>query len=418
MEKFKTFSIGLFLPSLEEKLRFKVRPNASSGLWLMFLLPTCLIISAFKYWVVLTNTYKLLLIFSIGLIFCSISIIRALAREEYVNVHELWFFFPISLLFYTFLNSGILFSIYSGVFCTLLYCQAYIVLLRTFPKSFTLGEAGLTAQAFIILLYTTLPHFYYSIEEPIVKTGQSSTVIIQMELFGILILGAFAVNFNLRHYTFYFSMVFIFLTTFLIPLHIFLKRSPLLWVLNLLTKDIATMKVVLYWLICSCLAALVILRHRKMAGKATSAERKIFHILAIAVYVPGLMYECNLLYLGSGILLGIFFLLEMLRNLTIPPLGNLLQESFTALKDEKDAGILAVTPIYLLTGFTLPLWIHPSPCDLTDSAFFNFLPLMSGILSVGVGDTAASVFGSKYGKHFYPGRYSIKFYDVLETYAL
>lgn len=56
------------------------------------------------------------------------------------------------------------------------------MVLKKFPKSFTLGEAALTSQAAVILLYSTLPHFYYSIEDPITETGESSTIIIQVNL--------------------------------------------------------------------------------------------------------------------------------------------------------------------------------------------------------------------------------------------
>lgn len=51
----------------------------------------------------------------------------------------------------------------------------------------------------------------------------------------------------------------------------------------------------------------------------------------------------------------------------------------------------------------MPMWLYPTPCDVTDSATFNLLPLLSGMLSIGIGDTFASVFGTWIGKHKWPG---------------
>lgn len=88
----------------------------------------------------------------------------------------------------------------------------------------------------------------------------------------------------------------------------------------------------------------------------------------------------------------------MLRVLNIPPLADGLQTGFLMFCDEKDAGSVALTPIYLLVGCSLPLWLHPAPCDVTDSGGFNTLSLLSGILTIGIGDTMAAIVGSNVGK--------------------
>ena len=62
-------------------------------------------------------------------------------------------------------------------------------------------------------------------------------------------------------------------------------------------------------------------------------------------------------------------------------------------KDDKDQGDLVLTNIYLLAGVSLPLWISVSPIN------DNPATLMSGVLSIGIGDAFASIVGSKWGQH-------------------
>ena len=60
---------------------------------------------------------------------------------------------------------------------------------------------------------------------------------------------------------------------------------------------------------------------------------------------------------------------------------------FQAFKDEKDQGDLVLTNIYLLAGVSLPLWLS---ADLSND---NPLTLLSGVLSIGIGDAFASIIG-------------------------
>lgn len=65
------------------------------------------------------------------------------------------------------------------------------------------------------------------------------------------------------------------------------------------------------WSVLSVIAAVVIQQKIVGAQKASTITRKVFHLLAIPVYVPGLLYHCSFLYLASGVVLGIFIVLEV-----------------------------------------------------------------------------------------------------------
>lgn len=78
----------------------------------------------------------------------------------------------------------------------------------------------------------------------------------------------------------------------------------------------------------------------------------------------------------------------------VSPLGDILQQGFAIFVDEKD-NLISLTPLYLLCGLSFPLWMPANNVPM--------LVLFSGVLTVGVGDTAASFIGSKWGKHKWPG---------------
>lgn len=141
-------------------------------------------------------------------------------------------------------------------------------------------------------------------------------------------------------------------------------------------------------------------------GRSSSTRtRKYFHLLIVLVFVPGLLYQCTLLYVSAGMLLAVFVLLEAARLVRLWPIHEVLQSVVGTFMDEKDAGgFVVLTPVYLLVGCAMPLWLHPCGCDLGDWAGSGQVMAMSaGVLSVGIGDAAASVFGSMYGRHKWTG---------------
>ena len=119
--------------------------------------------------------------------------------------------------------------------------------------------------------------------------------------------------------------------------------------------------------------------------------RKVYHVASVIVFITGITGDIGMLKFSSASLLVLLVLLEAVRVSNIRPLGPMIEECFKSFRDEKDSGPLTLSHIYLLVGMSLPLWIHPSEvASLAPS---------SGIISIGFGDTAASVIGNLMGRH-------------------
>ncbi|XP_053679772.1 dolichol kinase [Anopheles nili] len=216
------------------------------------------------------------------------------------------------------LGENMLFCAVAGLLPILLYDTVFFMLFRTMPKSFTLGEASVVSQGYVLFTYFSL-----------------------------------------------------------------LQLPPAIVRSDGMPSD---MQAICYILQLGLLAT-----------------RKVFHFLIVLVYGPGLWYQCRLLYLTSGLMLALLVVLEIARLIQLFPVAGILNSAVNLFIDEKDSGAVALTPIYLLVGCSLPLWLHPSPCDLTNSGGLQMLTLLAGVLSIGIGDTAASVVGYYFGKHKWSG---------------
>lgn len=189
---------------------------------------------------------------------------------------------------------------------------------------------------------------------------------------------------------FYF-MAFSLLCFVTLPIiYIILDQNPIIWIISFVFNTRERIILVVYWAICVLLGIFVITYQILSKSQATSSTRKHFHILAIFVYIPGMIYDTSLLYLASSMIFALFIALEVIRLLKLPPLGEILQEGFVAFADEKDS-LLSLTPLYLLCSLSFPLWMPTSNLKM--------MALFSGILTVGIGDTAASFIGNKWGSH-------------------
>lgn len=171
-----------------------------------------------------------------------------------------------------------------------------------------------------------------------------------------------------------------------------IKSEPISWLFEFLfnsDKSIYLMKIWSACLVTCCLFAFLFARYSKTS--ANTVIRKVYHVAIVIIFLTGAKYDLILLYFTSCAALLIFVLLENMRINRLPPLGKAIDRVFKQFIDEKDSGLLTLTHIYLLVGFSLPIWIVP---ELKSDLVFA-----SGLITIGIGDTMASFVGYLFGRH-------------------
>ncbi|CAO3635262.1 unnamed protein product [Mucor fragilis] len=191
-------------------------------------------------------------------------------------------------------------------------------------------------------------------------------------------------------------------------------EHPFMWTLDFLYMSPSRMFLCLYWSL-TVITTVVIwvlvldfvpqstatnhgdLYSNNGEGKAlTSAlnkKRKLFHALAVIMFVPGVLFEKSFLQLAFGVALSGFIYLEYLRYFAVWPWGKSLHVFLTEFIDNRDLGPVILSHIYLLLGCASPVWLGSS----------NVLASLSGVLSLGFGDAAASIIGKRFGRYRWPG---------------
>jgi len=116
--------------------------------------------------------------------------------------------------------------------------------------------------------------------------------------------------------------------------------------------------------------------------------RKGFHIMAVVMFVPALALQADFLRISFALAFGVFVVVEAIRVWRIPPLGEKIHTFLKAFTDSRDSDVLIISHFSLLLGCAIPVWLSSTDRPLTAYA---------GILSLGIGDTMASVVGYNFG---------------------
>lgn len=169
------------------------------------------------------------------------------------------------------------------------------------------------------------------------------------------------------------------------------SMHPMLWVLGFLFKEpLRRISLCFYWILVLCVSVLRFYNISKNSKTERILLRKYYHLVAVLIFVPAVIFEPAFLDLAFGAALAVFLILEMIRVWKIWPFGHILHQFMSAFTDHRDSEVLIVSHFSLLLGCAIPKWM---------SSGFNDRPLapFAGILSLGIGDTMASMVGHKYG---------------------
>ncbi|KAH0615430.1 hypothetical protein JD844_004641 [Phrynosoma platyrhinos] len=319
-----------------------------------------------------------------------------------------------SLIIYTMKHSLTVSEVIEVLEVLLIFVYLSMILLYLLPRCFTPGEALLVLTGISFVLNQLIKRSLNVSE----SKGDPVDFFLMVVVVGVVLLGLFftALFFFMDSGTWISSMFFHMMTAVLglgviMPwLYRLIKRNPMFWLYQFLSQTQTRVYLLAYWILLTVSACAVVLyqnAERSSGSKkhqASTIIRKYFHFIVVATYVPGLIYDRQLLYVAAVVCLGVFILLEYIRYFTIKPFGHWLRHLLSLFLDERDSGPLILTHIYLLLGMSLPVWLFPRPCAPKGTLpGAGALAPYSGVLAVGVGDSVASIFGSTMGEIRWPG---------------
>ncbi|CAI2175947.1 4100_t:CDS:10 [Funneliformis geosporum] len=311
------------------------------------------------------------------------------------------------------------------IFSQFFYHTSLYTIAKSMKKSFTFGELAVVSQALTLLAVeawvVTMNQFGLLRLFPLQNHIPSNIVIFQIALIlGILLIGIVLSPFLIRSRQLAqqptwkikhtrdinsrkkkVAFIIYFITVLMIGsiglwVQAFLNIDPYSWMLGFVIEKKARIFLCIFWigLIALSLGLFIQLSQaRKIYSLNT--KRKYFHFLALIMFMPGYLFESVFMHLAFSVAFAALIYLEYLRYFAVFPLGKQLHVFLSEFLDSRDAGPSILSHIYLLVGCAGCIWLDGS----------STLANISGIFTLGLGDSMASIIGRKYGRHRWPGAF-------------
>ncbi|KAL4002939.1 Cytidylyltransferase family protein [Acanthocheilonema viteae] len=149
-----------------------------------------------------------------------------------------------------------------------------------------------------------------------------------------------------------------------------------------------------YWI---CISATLIFCIIVNLSHSSTVRRKFFHFTVSLVCTTGIQYDFELIWFSAWLMLCAFVILEIFRSKHVSPWSAYLNSWLLIFIDKQDSPELILTPIYLLAGIFLPLFLSP-----INNNEYRHLYHFAGVATVGVGDSLSAIVGSQYGRLHWP----------------
>ncbi|EDO32051.1 predicted protein [Nematostella vectensis] len=222
------------------------------------------------------------------------------------------------------------------VVCLLLYLCTLAFMLWIFPKTFTLGEAMIIAQTFVLFsvdswftLRGKLHYIMPSVGYLTSVTRSVFTVWLQILVFGSALTGYFLLpvfyylttisdQFELwvGVIAFYVVILLVFMAI-LLPWSMLMLggQNPIGWMMQFVIYSKTRKYLTLYWLVVVMLSICVVIWRNSSIDKLQprTVVRKYFHLLSIAIFLPGVIWEPSLTHIASGAAFAAFVFLETVK---------------------------------------------------------------------------------------------------------
>ena len=183
------------------------------------------------------------------------------------------------------------------------------------------------------------------------------------------------------------------------------RGNGVVWVAMLVVGTRRRQALLLWWAACLALLLSSVRYQPKSGALPQIVIRKAFHVAAVAMFLPGIALDLRFLSLALAGATLLLLVLDGLRAVRAPGVGQALHTYMVQFTDERDEGVLILTHVYLLLGCAMPVWLAVlgETADEELAGRSTLLFALGGVLTVGIGDTAAAVVGRMAGRLPWPG---------------